>query len=273
LRDQILGNAGSPPEFHELAEAQDWPAERALLERCGEALAMLAAAEEADRRRIRDVLAMIISGQELDLRRFAGASAENIVALADDAELDDYTFRVAGCVGEFWTKMCWAHLFSGAMLEQRPLEMKGVRFGKGLQLVNILRDLPVDLRNGRCYLPAKELAAAGLAPKDLLEPGNMPKFRPLYEKYLALAEGHLAAGWEYTNLLPRRFMRVRLACAWPIMIGAATLKKLRAGNVLDAGQRLKVSRSEVKGMILRSVLWHPFSTRWEKLVSFAKTGE
>ena len=270
LRDHILGNSGTPPEFHELAEAQDWPAERALLERCGEMVALLAQTEAADRQRIREVLATIISGQELDLKRFSDASADNIVALADEAELDDYTYRVAGCVGEFWTKMCWAHLFPDALLEERPLQMKGVRFGKGLQLVNILRDLPVDLRNGRCYLPGKDLAAAKLAPRDLLDAENISKFRPLYEKYLALAEAHLAVGWEYTNLLPRRFMRVRLACAWPIMIGVKTLAKLRAGNVLDDKQRLKVSRSDLRGMILRSVMWHPFPARWEKLVSFAK---
>jgi len=270
LRDNISGNAAPPLEFGELATAQDWPAERALLERCSESLATLERTEAADRQRIRDVLATIISGQELDLRRFAEASAEKIVALADDGELDDYTYRVAGCVGEFWTKMCRAHLFPDAMLDEQSFQMKGVRFGKGLQLVNILRDLPVDLRNGRCYLPAKELGGANLPPRDLLEPGNLPRFKPLYERYLTLAEGHLAAGWEYTCAIPRGCKRVRLACAWPIMIGAATLKKLQAGNVLDPDERIKVSRAEVRGILLRSVLAQPFPGRWEKLVSFAK---
>ena len=153
---------------------------------------------------MRDVLEVITSGQELDLRRFAGASAEKIVALQNDGELDDYTYRVAGCVGEFWTKMCRAHVFPEAAVDEKMLLANGVRFGKGLQLVNILRDVPVDLRNGRCYLPAEELAAAGLSPADLLEPKNEAKFRPLYNRYLALAEGHLAAGWAYTNALPRR---------------------------------------------------------------------
>ena len=210
LRDQILGTIGSPPDFGELARSQDWPAERALLERCGEALALLDSMDKADRQRIRDVLAIIISGQDLDLRRFNGATAENIIALADDAELDDYTYRVAGCVGEFWTKMCRAHLFPQAMLDERALQMKGVRFGRGLQLVNILRDLPVDLRHGRCYLPAKELTAAGLAPGDLLNPANEPKFRALYQHYLGLAEKHLAVGW----IAPIPCPAVACACGW-----------------------------------------------------------
>ena len=52
------------------------------------------------------VLAIIISGQALDVRRFAQADAAHVVALQTEAELDDYTYRVAGFVGEFWTKIC-----------------------------------------------------------------------------------------------------------------------------------------------------------------------
>ena len=39
------------------------------------------------------------------------ASPEKIVALETPSELDDYTYRVAGCVGEFWTRICRIHLF------------------------------------------------------------------------------------------------------------------------------------------------------------------
>ncbi len=172
LRERILGRTRQPLDFGELARGQGSPAERVLLERCGEAVALLEQFDAADQGRIREVLETITSGQELDLRRFEGASMESIVALATDAELDDYTHRVAGCVGEFWTKMCRAHVFPSAKVDDRFLLVNGVRFGKGLQLVNILRDLPVDLRNGRCYLPGGRLAAAGLSPADLLEPGQ-----------------------------------------------------------------------------------------------------
>ena len=61
--------------------------------------------------------------------------------------------------------------------------------------------------------------------------------------YLDRAEAHLQAGWAYTNALPRRSVRVRLACAWPILIGRETLKLLRAGDALDPQQRIKVSRT------------------------------
>jgi farnesyl-diphosphate farnesyltransferase len=263
LRQRILGLNETPLPLAQLRGGQGQPAERILLERCEESLRLLLDLHEADRRLVRQVLDIIISGQELDLRRFGAASADHIVALQTGEELDDYTYRVAGCVGEFWTKMCAAHLWPEDFVESDSLERKGVRFGKGLQLVNILRDLPRDLRNGRCYVPTQFLTSAGLVPNDLLSSQNETRFRPAYDQLIALAEGHLAAGWEYTGLLPKGQMRLRLACSWPVLIGARTLRKLRHENMLDATRRVKVSRPEVRSLILRSVFLYPFTRAWE----------
>lgn len=276
ILDEGFSPSKSPPNFGELAAAQSAHAgqgssgERILLERIGDALALLNETSSADRALIRVVLDTITSGQMLDLQRFSAANVERIVALRTDAELDDYTYRVAGCVGEFWTKMCRVHLFPNALLDDAAFLADGVRFGKGLQLVNILRDLPRDLRNGRCYLPADTLTEVGLQPADLLSPANEPKLRLLYDRYLDLAESHLAAGWNYTNAIPRGQIRVRLACAWPILIGTKTLAKLRAGNVLEPTQRIKVSRAEVRGIIFQTVVRYPFASAWRNLFSSAK---
>ncbi|MEW6306034.1 MAG: phytoene/squalene synthase family protein [Verrucomicrobiota bacterium] len=263
LRERILGTTAAPLDFGELARQQGLPAERVLLERCEEALSLLSTFSADDQQRIRDVLKTITSGQELDLQRFARASEQNIIALATDYELDDYTYRVAGCVGEFWTHMCRGHLFPVAPLDEKKLIENGIRFGKGLQLVNILRDLPKDLRQGRCYLPVERLNEAGLKPHDLLSLENETRLRPMYNELLDLAEAHLAAGWKYTNSLPRNCLRVGLACAWPILIGQDTIGKLRTGRVLDASQRIKTNRSEVRGIIIRSILLLPFRLRWQ----------
>jgi len=263
LRERIRGRDNAPLPLAQLRGSDRLPAERVLLDRCEESLRLLLDLDEADRRLVREVLDIIISGQELDLKRFGAASADHIVALQTGEELDDYTYRVAGCVGEFWTKICAAHLWPGTGLESESLTRQGVRFGKGLQLVNILRDLPQDLRKGRCYVPAQILMTAALAPKDLLSAQNQGRFRPAYDELLALAEGHLAAGWEYTRSLPKRQVRLRLACAWPVLIGARTLRKLRQENMLDATRRVKVSRPEVRSMILRSVYLYPFARAWE----------
>jgi farnesyl-diphosphate farnesyltransferase len=265
FRTRILDPAGPPPDFGELAARQGSAAERVLLEQWRVNLDLLRALSAADQQLVVELLQVIIGGQELDLRRFAGASAEQIVSLRTAGELDDYTYRVAGCVGEFWTRMCRAHLLAKQRLDDGFLLANGVRFGKGLQLVNVLRDLPADLRQGRCYLPAEQLLGLGLTPRDLLQPSNEPRLRPLYNAYLDQAEGHLAAGWAYTNALPRRCVRVRLACAWPLLIGRQTLCLLRQGRILDAEHPLKVSRPEVKRILWRSVLSYPLPRAWERL--------
>ena len=150
LRERIQGSSTAPLNLAGLAQHQGSSAEKLLLEKVEDGLTLLQTLSPADQQLARTVLNTITGGQELDLRRFAGASAEKIVALETAAQLDDYMYRVAGCVGEFWTRMCRAHLFPKLRLDDTQLLADGVRFGKGLQLVNILRDLPADLKKGRC---------------------------------------------------------------------------------------------------------------------------
>lgn len=265
LRERILGTGASPVDFGGLARHQGSPAERVLLEQCESSLELLQRLSESDRQRVRTVLNTITGGQELDLRRFAGASAARLVALRTDAELEDYTYRVAGCVGEFWTRMCRAHLFPNAVLDDSLLLRRAIRFGKGLQLVNILRDLPADLQKGRCYLPEEELRRIGLTSADLLQIASEPRLRPVFHKYLDRALDYLAAGWVYTNTLPWRHARVRLACAWPILIGVKTVGRLRTSNALDPRQPVKIRRPEVRRILAQSVLLYPWPDLWRKL--------
>jgi farnesyl-diphosphate farnesyltransferase len=264
FQQRITGGRSTAVNFSALAQQQGLPAERQLLEQCELGLTCLHALPPPDQARVVAVLQVIISGQELDLRRFAGASESAIVALPTDAELDDYTYRVAGCVGEFWTRTCRAHLFPKAKLDDAQLLADAVRFGKGLQLVNILRDLAADLRQGRCYLPAEGLAALGLTPADLLRPENEGRVRPLINDWLDRAADYLAAGWRYTQTLPRGQLRVRLACAWPILIGVRTLARLRCEPVLDPRRRVKVTRAEVRRILLGSLLRYPFPAAWAR---------
>jgi len=265
LRRVFRGESSKAPDFGELAQHQGSAAERVLLEKCAVSLALLEDLNSPDQQLVRTVLEIITSGQELDLRRFSDATLNNVVALQTESELDDYTYRVAGCVGEFWTRMCRAHLFPNVVLSEATLLADAVRFGKGLQLVNILRDVAADLRQGRCYLPATQLATYGLKPRDLLEPANEARVRPIYDRWLKCAEGHLRAGWDYTQSLPRSCVRVRLACAWPLLIGRDTLKLLRLANPLDPERRVKVRRAKVRGIVLRSILLYPLNGPWSAL--------
>ena len=265
LRARILDQGAAPLNFGELAKNQGADAERRLLDAAEDSLAALKKSPAQDQKSMRDVLAIITSGQELDLQRFATASAEKIVALETEAELDDYTWRVAGCVGEFWSNLCRANLFPRTRLDEKEFIADGIRFGKGLQLINILRDLPADLKKGRCYLPTERLEPAKLIPQTLLSPVNEARFLQVFRRYLAQAAANLAAGWRYTNSLPAGQFRLRLACAWPILIGRRTVGKLQDASVLDLQQRIKVSHREMRSIILRSVLAAPLPFAWRRL--------
>ena len=169
LRERVNGatqdDAGLQRIADEVAGQQTQSDEKLLLESLGGALDVLAQLDETDRTAVRDIVTTLTQGMEFDLRTFPDERSGDIAALATLDELDRYTWLVAGCVGEFWTKMIYLHL-PGTLdpAVQETMRRQGVRFGKALQLVNVLRDCGKDLRIGRCYLPAPMLAQAGLTP-------------------------------------------------------------------------------------------------------------
>jgi farnesyl-diphosphate farnesyltransferase len=279
LRDRIIAGPGVPlnldnfinrPSLEASGARVASDAEQRLLLRIEDVLRLLTELSSEDLASVRSVLSTIISGQELDLQRFGGNALPDIVALNTRQELDDYTYRVAGCVGEFWTRICRRHLFPDDRIDDALMLDRAIQFGKGLQLVNILRDLPADLRAGRCYLPSESLREQGLAPVDLLDSANYNRLQPLYCELLNQAEAHLQAGWAYTNMLPRRCCRIRLGCAWPILIGVRTIAKLRGSNILGAATPIKISRHEVRQIIRRSLLGQLWPPLWQRLFGQCK---
>src|SRR5207248_10065417 len=112
--------------------------------------------------------------------------------------------------------MC-GHLPALAGWKVKEMSRIGVRFGKGLQLTNLLKDLSHDLQRGRCYIPEVMLEEVGLAAADLLRSERLTTFRPVLKQLAAVAIEHLDQGWLYTIAIPRREVRLRLACMWPIL--------------------------------------------------------
>jgi farnesyl-diphosphate farnesyltransferase len=253
-RSDAASPIGAPALAH-VAAAQATRAERQLLLRLPECLRELDRLEPADATRVRTVLATLTGGMIFDLTRFHGDDATVVTALASLDDLDHYTYLVAGCVGEFWTEMHVAHRRRLAGWNVEVMRARGVRFGKALQMTNLLRDLPRDLRIGRCYLPAPELASLGLGPADLLDPAIAPRVRPLYDRLLRVTLDHYAVAWQYTLAIPAADVRTRLACAWPLLIGLGTLELLaRSPHILDPDRRIRLSRAAVRGILARSAV-------------------
>ena len=231
--------------------------ERALLERLGDCRQVFDTFNREDQFRIRQVLEILTGGMERDLQIFPGEDERHLAACGTLSDLDAYTYSVAGCVGDFWTRMMCAHRPAFRGWDTEAMAKIGIRFGKGLQLTNVLRDIPQDLRRGRCYIPETLLAEAGLKPVDLLEPRVLSQFKPVLIQLLRIALDHLDQGWLYAMAIPRREWRIGLACIWPILFAVKTLSRISlSADVLNADRTIKMTRREVYSeMALTSVVF------------------
>ena len=265
--DRIQKRSKTLPKLTNLAQLQHNPAEAELLEKASIPVSYLEEFSNTDQQYIRRVLDTIISGQTLDLQRFAYANANAIISLNTEDELDDYTYRVAGCVGEFWTHISLNHLFEVDAAKEAQLFENAVLFGKALQLINILRDLPEDLRAGRCYIPGTVLSEHNLKPTDLLEQETMDRFQPIYTSYLKKTVDYFEAAASYIDMLPFSQFRMRGACTLPVVIGLKTVRLLQQENILKNENRIKVSRPEVKLMMRQSALALTSRKRTKKLIA------
>jgi farnesyl-diphosphate farnesyltransferase len=220
--------------------------ERILLESLQPAIELLQELSEFDRKHVRSVVTILTQGMEFDLKTFPDETSGQLAALQSRAEFDNYTYLVAGCVGDFWTRMTAAHTGAFSGCDMADLCACGIRFGKALQYTNVLRDCAKDLRIGRCYLPLELLQNAGLAPADLLNPDSSARARPVLGILLRVALEHFREAKRYTLTIPPSYGRLRLGCLWPVLIGLETLIAL-AGNErwLDPARASKITRRQV----------------------------
>jgi farnesyl-diphosphate farnesyltransferase len=206
--------------------------EKRLLERCGDVIECLCSLSGERRELVLDVFREIVSGQRLDLLRFVNAGADGGGGIHSDLELLDYCDRVAGSVGEFWTRLGFCSEgggFCDASREQ--MQMWARNYGRALQLVNILRDLPEDVGAGRCYLP-------GTTVHD-----HQVQLLSAHRKWLAIARELLADGFRYSSALRGR--RLRVASVLPALLAEETLEKLDSASWADLSSRIKISRLTV----------------------------
>jgi farnesyl-diphosphate farnesyltransferase len=162
--------------------------------------------------------------------------------LKDDAELLDYCYRVAGCVGEFWTKL--GFYSEGPNFSREPLAVMmpwAKHFGQALQLVNILRDLPEDLHTGRFYLPHTSSVSIG---EDMLVQ---------HRRWLQQARHLLADGILYSDALRGR--KLRAATVLPALLADETIDKLVSATWQQLEQRVKVPRSTVFRCLAEAMLF------------------
>ncbi len=236
----VAGDEAVPCWPAELSGGVDDANERLLLDHTAELFGWLGRLPAGEAELVREVVGIIIGGQKLDLQRFAGADGEHPLALEDEVALEDYAWRVAGCVGAFWTKLGFLTL--GGRFSKAPeaaLIDLGIAYGKGLQLVNILRDLPKDLAVGRCYLP-------------VADPHDKSALFEMHGRWVERAFAWNGAGFSYAEKLCSR--RLRAATVLPAMLGRETLERLQGADWATLKTRVKVPRRRVYLAMARALV-------------------
>ena len=194
----------------------------------------------------------------LGMKRYATRAAERgarVPYLDDDAELHDYCYVVAGCVGEMLTRLVARDITEDDdWTAARRLELAPV-VGEALQLTNILLDWPVDVRRGRCHIPASWLALHGLTPRELV--GDSAAARELSLRLASLAHGAIDRVPDYLDTIPTREHRYRLFCLLPVLWARASLRVAFARpDFHSAPHRPRLSRAAVLGEGVRGLLVH-----------------
>ncbi len=254
LKGQFISDQISWGQIREIQRAmgplQRDSSERVLIERLEDCFKLFQEFSPDDRRCVQRLMTTLTQGMEMDLSVFPGTSVKDLVALKTIDDLDRYTYYVAGCVGEFWTDLMCAHRRALASWNVREMSDVGVRFGKGLQLTNIVKDIAHDLQKGRCYIPETMLSEAGLKPRDLSNQGNLSRFQPVLSKLVRLAVEHLDQGWLYTMSVPRYETRLRLSCMWPVLSAGESLRLvMNSPDLLNPAVKVKIPRSKVYQII------------------------
>lgn len=190
---------------------------------------LLGACEKLEKKEKGEILRLwrtILQGQLFDLRRFGPAAAP-----LSPEELEFYCGLVAGSVGAAWTRLIARHCPSVLLRPSEEMIPFGIAYGKGLQLLNILRDRAEDRALGRCYVRDEELPALFAQAEEWLRSG---------ERYLA-------------GLCPGRIL---MATSLPLDLAVPTLSLLKEHPGMAGA---KLPRRRVRRILLRSAvaLWLP----------------
>ncbi len=174
--------------------------------------------ESPDREELCALWRTILEGQLFDLERFGQGAAP----LAR-GELEHYCGLVAGSVGETWTRLMARHAPRTLLRPVEELLPLASFYGRGLQLVNILRDRGQDREIGRCYVREEDAAA----------------LTALAATWLGQAESYLA-GLRPGRILTASSLPLDLAKA---MLDASGEEGIRPG--------MKLSRRTVRFLLIR----------------------
>lgn len=178
------------------------------------------------------------------------------------AELDNYCYYVAGCVGEMLAKLfCY---YSPDIAKNEPQLLKlAVSFGQGLQMTNILKDIWDDAQRGVCWLPQDIFTDCGFDLANLTPDSHDERFHQGLSHLISIAQHHLDNALQYTLLIPSSETGIRKFCLWALGMAILTLRKIKKNLNFTQSKQVKISRNSVKATVFLS----KFAVRHDKILT------
>ena len=233
----------------EISSSLTNPYEEKLLRNFSLCLQAFHALKPTQKQLIMTVVQAVCKGMQIDLQTFPSEESGQLRALEQAENLENYCHYMGGAPGIFWSELILSS--SEVSLDKKAFLQLGQDIGDGLQIVNILRDLPQDLHIGRCYFPQTDLQEQKLSVADLLNPQNSERFEPIKQKWIEWGRKKLQSAYAYFAAIPKTQPRYRAAMAWPVLWAADNLNKLeQEKHLLDPKHRVKISRYRIYGTML-----------------------
>lgn len=201
------------------------------------------------------------------MKKYSFGTDEPKVQLSTIDELEEYTYYVAGTVGELLSRLFTLEHFRVPEKSREIMFRNGIAFGKALQYVNIIKDSREDFTEGRCFIPAELLNKYGISLDEFFKSSRTNEIKAVYSELIKRAEEHLEAAVKYIEAVPVRLWKIRLFCIWPVALAYATLNGIKRNldDFILTNDTYKISRNEVKSILKKGYI-AAFSNRYFKLL-------
>jgi farnesyl-diphosphate farnesyltransferase len=199
------------------------------------------------------------------MSRFVGRYPDGIRIQTMD-EYRRYCYYVAGTVGHLLTELWYCSSPAVRRSDYERMLVDCEAFGEALQTINILKDIAWDIEHeNAAYIPEDLLRARGSSHQTILNGDWVVQNREALVALVELAKEDIRKSLDYFNAIPKAAIRIRLFCLLPILFAVATLREIeRSSAMLQSGGAVKISRSEVRSLILAGTVstMSNTTTRW-----------
>ena len=178
------------------------------------------------------------------MAEFVGTGASGLPTME---HVERYCYYVAGVVGEMLTDV-FSDYSSNIEAHRDRLSKLAVQFGRGLQLVNILKDHPEDRRRGVTWLPRRILKARSRDTDEVFET-NLER-RVMH--VVRIAQRDFEAALRYVELIPVSERGVRAFLTITLGLAVLTLRRINSNPGFRRGDDVKISRRQVYATVAAS---------------------